>query len=139
MLLHINYLDCEMYGLVAWKAELPKKVSHKEGAMKKRKGVRKKMVIILAEGNHLIAGNFPRHQGDGGSLPPVLLSHNSSKSSKKVMGEKTCVQPHHVLFSISFPQLARSMQNFVTLLSLPPHTPSSTPELPYQEQLVFAN
>lgn len=96
------------------------------------------MVMILAEGNHLVVGNFPRHQGGGGSLPPVLPSHSLSKSSKKV-GEKSYVQPHHMLFSITYPWLARSMQNLVTVLSLPPYTPSSTPELYYQEQFVFAN
>lgn len=83
---------------MAWKAELSKKTLSKEAAMKKRRGLRKKMVMVLAEGNHLIVGNFPRHQGDGESLPPVLLSHSPSQSSKKVVGENFCVAPPCVIF-----------------------------------------
>ena len=103
MLLHINYLDCAIWGLVSWKAELPqKKGSSKEVVMKKRRGVRKRKVMILAGGNPLVVGKVPGDQGDGGSLPPVLLSHrivaSPSKSSMKVVGQKSYVQSHHTCY-----------------------------------------
>lgn len=49
----MNYLDCEMWVLVSWKAELPKKKgSHKEEViMENRRGVKKRKVMILAGGN----------------------------------------------------------------------------------------
>lgn len=102
--MHINYLDGEIWALVSWKVELPKKKgSGKEiVVMEKRKGVRKRKVMILAEGNPLVVGKVPGDQGDGGSLPPILLSHrivaSPSESSTKVVGQKSYVQSHRMCY-----------------------------------------
>lgn len=79
MRLYINYLDGEIWGLVSWKAGLPKKKGSckEEAVMEKRRGVRKRKVMILAGGNPLALGKVLGDQGGAGSLPPVVLSHRS--------------------------------------------------------------